>query len=244
MKLSIVIPSYNEATTIHEIIEKVLKVQSTISFEKEIIIVNDCSTDNSKDVLEELAKKHPQITILSNEVNLGKTQTVKKGLLASSGDWVVIQDADLEYDPSDFVFMLEQAIRLNCDVAYGNRFGIDNGVGYVKNFIGNIGLSLISNIFTLAKTRVYIPDMEVCYKMVKGEYIREIAPLIESKSNFGFEPEITARLSKYKKSNGENLKLVVLPIHYYPRTIEEGKKMAPIKDGLNALIEIIRFNLF
>ena len=244
MKLSIVIPAYNEAKTIDQILTNINKVISAVKFEKEIIIVNDCSSDNSSIVLEQLAKSNPEITIITNDINLGKTQTVKRGLLATTGDWVVIQDADLEYDPNDFVFMLEQAIRLDVDVAYGNRFGIDNGVGYLKNFIGNVGLSLISNLFTMRRIRVYIPDMEVCYKMVKGSIIRELAPKILSRSSFGFEPEITARLSRYKKPNGQNLKFVTLPIHYYPRSLEEGKKMHAIKDGLKALAEIIRFNLF
>jgi glycosyltransferase involved in cell wall biosynthesis len=245
MKLSIIIPAYNEEKTIHLLLEKVLKVKSDIvQFEKEIIIVNDCSKDKTLEVIQDISKLNPEIKIISNEINLGKSQTVKNGILISTGDWVVIQDADLEYEPADFVFMLEQVIRLNCDVAYGNRFGIDNGIGYIKNFIGNVGLSLISNLFTMVRTRVYIPDMEVCYKMVKGELMRKVCKDIESKSNFGFEPEVTARLTKYKKDNGENLKFVILPIHYYPRTVEEGKKMHAMKDGFKALIEILKYNLF
>ena len=244
MKLSIIIPAYNEAKTLEQIIQKVDATILPIGFDKQVIIVNDCSTDATQEIAENLVKIYPYIQVLKNDKNSGKSQSVKNGILKSSGTWVVIQDADLEYEPNDFVFMLEQALRLKTDVAFGNRFGIDNGVGYVKNFVGNVGLSLISNLFTLARIRVYIPDMEVCYKLVKGDIIRKIATGIVSTSNFGFEPEITAKLSRYKKPDGSNLKFVTLPIHYFPRTIAEGKKMHAVKDGLKALAEIFRFNLF
>lgn len=242
--LSIIIPAYNESKTIQAILKKVIAIQLPKKESFEIIVVNDASKDNtSKLAASFLKKNNVPYTIINNKHNLGKTQTVKKGILASSGDTVVIQDADLEYDPEDIVFLYENMRRFDMDVAYGNRFGRDNGMIYIKNFYGNLFLSFISNLFTIHKTRVSIPDMEVCYKMANGDVMREIAQTITSKSNFGFEPEVTAKLSNYKKDDGTNLKFICLPISYYPRTIEEGKKMSPYKDGIKALIEIIRFNI-
>lgn len=241
--LSYVIPAYNESKTLEEIVEKVLEVELPDNYQKEIVIVNDCSKDTTLKIAKELESKHPSVKVIDNTINLGKTQSVKKGILTTTGDYVVIQDADLEYDPEDTAFLLTQLLKNDCDVAYGNRFGIDNGMIYVQNFYGNIFISLVSSIFTSYRLRVIITDMEVCYKMVKGDVIREIAPSIESKSNFGFEPEITARLSRYKK-NDNRLKFIVLPIKYHPRTVAEGKKMKALEDGFKALIEIIKFNLF
>lgn len=241
--LSYIIPAYNEEQNLEKIVEKVLKTTLPKKYKKELIIVNDKSKDGTKKIGEDLAKKYKEVTFYSNKKNMGKTQTVKKGILKSKGDHVVIQDADLEYDPDDIVLMLEQLLKHKCDVAYGNRFGVDNGVGYTANFYGNIFLSFISSIFTSSRLHVMIPDMEVCYKMIRGDVARDIAKTIESTSNFGFEPEITAKLSKYKIDD-EHLDFIVLPIRYYPRTIEEGKKMNAIPDGIKALIEILKFNLF
>lgn len=243
MILSIVIPAYNESATLHTIIDKVLNVKLPKDFEKEIIIVNDCSKDSTLGIAEDLAKKHSSIRVLSNPVNSGKTQTVKYGLMESKGDYVVIQDADLEYEPEDFALILELMLKHGCDVGYGNRFGLNNGVIYWKNFIGNILLSSISNLFTIRHNRVFIPDMEVCYKMVRGDIIRKIAPTIESRSNFGLEPELTAKLSRFRKDNSF-LKFVIVPIRYFPRSVEQGKKMKAFEDGFKALGEIVKFNVF
>lgn len=241
--LSYIVPAYNEEKTLSQIIQKVLDAPIEEGWEKEIIIVNDCSKDKTADIALELATKHKQVTVITNDTNKGKTQTVKAGILASKGEYVVIQDADLEYDPNDISFLFQQLLKNKYDVAYGNRFGVDNGVGYVLNFYGNIIISFISSIFTSYRIGVIIPDMEVCYKLIKGEVAREIAKNIISTSNFGFEPEITAKLSRFKYK-GRKLKFIVLPIKYYPRTIEEGKKMHAIKDGVKAVFEILRFNLF
>jgi glycosyltransferase involved in cell wall biosynthesis len=241
--LSIIIPAYNEAKTLDKIIEKVLSINLPNKFNKELIIVNDCSTDDTLKVAKKLSDSHSEIKVLSNESNLGKSQTVRKGILESTGDWVVIQDADLEYDPQDIVFILENVLKNNCDVGYGNRFGLDNGMIYWHNFVGNYFLSFFSTIFTFLKIRVNIADMEVCYKLMRGDICREIAKNITSKSNFGFEPEVTAKLANYKK-DGKNLQFIILPIKYYPRSIAEGKKMKAFRDGFKALFEIIYFNLF
>jgi glycosyltransferase involved in cell wall biosynthesis len=241
--LSIIIPAYNETKTLPTIVSKVLNIKLPKGFTKEIIIVNDSSTDDTLKIANKLANQHAEIKVLSNETNQGKSQTVRKGMLESTGDWVVIQDADLEYDPDDIVFILENVLKHNCDVGYGNRFALNNGVIYWKNFIGNIGLSSISNLFTIWHNRVFIPDMEVCYKLIRGSIARDIASTIISKSNFGIEPEITAKLSKYRK-NQDFLKFIILPIRYYPRSIAEGKKMKAFRDGFKALFEIIYFNIF
>lgn len=241
-KLSIIIPAYNEQTSLETLAIKVTKVILPENYKKEIIIINDCSKDKTLEIARNLESKYSEIKVLNNDINLGKSQTVRKGILNSTGDFVVIQDADLEYNPEDISFLLGQLIKNNCDVAYGNRFGIYNGVIYTQNFIGNLLLSLISNLFTIFRIRVVIPDMEVCYKMIRGDVAREIAEGLKATSNFGFEPEITAKLSRYKM-DGEHLKFIVLPISYIPRSLEEGKKMSAFKDGFKALVEIIKYNL-
>ncbi len=240
--LSIVIPSYNESKTLEELVGKVLAVKLPFGFSKEIIIVNDASKDNSLEIMRKLAAKNKEIIVLDNPKNLGKTQTVRKGFMKTSGEVVVVQDADLEYEPEELKELLELMINENLDVVYGNRFGKKNKVIYWKNYYGNKGISFISNIFTYPRIRKFIPDMEVCYKMVKGEIIRDIAPKITAKSNFGLEPELTARLARYKK-DGKRLKFGIVPISYFARSIEEGKKMKAFKDGFKALKEIIRYNL-
>jgi len=243
--LSFIIPAYNESATIETITRKVMGLELPKGFGKEIIIINDCSGDNTLEIINKIASENKIVKVLDNAANLGKSQTVRKGILESTGDYVVVQDADLEYEPADIVFLLENLLKHDCDVAYGNRFGKFNGVIYWKNFLGNIFLSSISNLFTIWHTRVAIPDMEVCYKLVKGPIFRDIAKNIQSTSNFGIEPEITAKLSKYHlNKKGDFLKFIILPVSYTPRSVEEGKKMKAFSDGFKALVEIFRFNLF
>lgn len=249
--LSIVIPAYNESATILKILQKLKdcdfsgQIGQTIN--KEIIVINDCSTDKTSELASQFARENKGekliIKVLDNEQNMGKSQSVKRGILASNGDWVVIQDADLEYEPTDLIELLKQGIIKDCDVVYGNRFGQYNDVIYWKNFLGNLALSCFSNLFTIGNIRVFIPDMEVCYKMVKGTIFREVAATISSKSNFGFEPEITAKLGHYCKKV-THLKFLILPISYNPRSIADGKKMKAFRDGIKAFWEIIHFNLF
>jgi glycosyltransferase involved in cell wall biosynthesis len=244
MKLSIIIPAYNEEKTLKSLVEKVISVEFPEQYELEILIINDGSKDSTSKIAHDLANEYKgMIFAYDNEKNSGKSQTVRNGLLKSTGELVVIQDADFEYEPNEIVEMLDLMKEKNLDVVYGNRFGKKNKVIYWQNYIGNIGLSFISNFFTFPRLWVYIPDMEVCYKLIKGDVARDIAKNIVSTSNFGVEPEITAKLSRYKL-NGKRLKFGVVPISYFPRSIAEGKKMNAIKDGLKALKEIIRFNLF
>lgn len=241
-KLSIIIPVYNEEKTLAQLLNKVLNLDFGGDIQKEIILVNDGSKDSSWNIIQDFEKKLTDVIGISNERNSGKSQTVKNGILKSTGDVVVIQDADLEYEPLELVEMLNLMSEKDFDVVFGNRFGKKNKVIYLQNYLGNKLLSFISNIFTYPRLRKYIPDMEVCYKMVKGNILRDIAKGIESKSNFGFEPEVTAKLSKYKV-NGKHLKFGIIPVSYYPRSIAEGKKMKAIEDGVKALVEIVKFNL-
>lgn len=240
--LSIVIPVYNEEKTLEILVQKVLNVEFPTDVETEIILVNDGSKDKSGEIMDDLAKRYDNIKSYHNVKNSGKTQTVKNGLTYTTGDYVVIQDADLEYEPTELAEMFNLMIEKNLDVVYGNRFGKKNKVVYWQNYIGNKSLSLFSNMFTYPRIKVYIPDMEVCYKMMPGNVARELGVTIKSTSKFGLEPEITAKLSKYKL-NGKHLKFGIHPISYYPRTIAEGKKMNAIRDGAKALKEIIEFNI-
>jgi len=242
MKLSLIVPAYNEESTLEDLIDKVLTFKLYQDFEKEIIIVNDGSKDKTWEVMLNLSKKYPNIKSFQNEKNSGKSQTVKNGIQYSTGDYLVIQDADLEYEPSDISKMLELLLLKKLDVVYGNRFGKRNKVIYLQNYVGNLLLSVISNIFTFPRIKTWIPDMEVCYKLMKGDIAREIGKGIVSKSTFGLEPEITAKLSRYK-IKGSHLKFAVFPVSYYPRSIAEGKKMHAFRDGIKALKEIIKFNL-
>lgn len=249
-KLSIVIPAYNEERTIREILRQVSEI-GLRQMKKEIVVINDGSKDNTLKLAQaeatELVDNHTSFKILSNDKNMGKSQSVKKGILETTGDLVVIQDADLEYEPQElqtFINLFKEDPEL--DVVYGNRFGKKNKVVYWQNWFGNRFLTFISNLFTV-RNGFWVKDMEVCYKMVRGDVMREIATTIASRSNFGIEPEITAKLAKFRwhENNGKvrKLKLKQLPITYRPRTIAEGKHMKAYRDGIKALGEIIKFNL-
>lgn len=228
-------PVYNEGNTLDKILNNILVTKWPL--EIEIVATNDCSKDESLNILKAWQERLP-IKILNNDTNLGKSVSVKKGILKSSGDLVVIQDADLEYEPQDLLEFIEVFEQVPVDVVYGNRFLINNKVIYPLNWLGNKGLSFLSGVFTQLRAGFFPGDMEVCYKMVKGEMFRELAKELVSTSNFGFEPEITARLSKVK-----GVAFKELPINYYPRTVKEGKKMKGLTDGIKAAIEILRFNI-
>jgi glycosyltransferase involved in cell wall biosynthesis len=239
-KLSFVIPVYNEERTLEQLLAKVEAAE--LDIEKEIVLVDDGSRDRSPEILRKLSTK-PGYKVLFNESNSGKSQTVKHGLLATTGDLVVIQDADLEYDPEDLDEFVQTFQLTNVDIIYGNRFGKDNKVVYWQNWIGNTALSYFSALITGLRAGMWTRDMEVCYKMVKGEVYREIAAELISRSRFGLEPELTALFSKYKL-DGRHLRFRQIPICYYPRTLAEGKHMNAVKDGLKAGWEIIKFNFF
>ena len=244
-KISIIIPVYNEEKTVSQIIEKVKKLKFPKKIKKEIIIVNDASTDKSMTFINKSIKNPPEDTefiVLENKRNKGKSQTVKKGILNSTGDLVVVQDADLEYDPRDLVkfvkiFLADPYL----DVIYGNRFNKSNKFNSLIHSLGNRTVTFLSNLFT--RPEGFAPrDMETCYKMVRGPIMRGIFGSLESTSNFGLEPETTAKLARYRKVGGEKLKFKDVDIYYKPRNFAEGKKMRWFKHGFEAFLEILYFN--
>lgn len=238
--LSIIIPVFNEEKFIDKAILSVVN-SDTLRLKKEIIIVDDGSTDKTKFVIDKIVsvlkgkKNHISFKTLLNQKNLGKGRSVKKGLLASTGDIVLIQDADLEYSPDDYKVLLEPFINMDADVVYGSRFisSRPHRVLYFWHYQMNIFLTTFSNMFT----NLNLTDMETGYKAFKGSLIRQIAPKLESK-RFGFEPEITARTAKIK-----GLKFYEVGISYSGRTYEEGKKIGWV-DGIKAFWEIVKYNLF
>lgn len=237
-KLSVVIPVFNEQKTIIDTFDAVKKADS-LGLEKEIIIIDDGSSDGTAKVLKEIERKEKssrkqKLKIILSEKNDGKGSAMKKGFMVSSGDIVIVQDADLEYDPAEFPIMIEPFIKNKADVVYGSRF-ISNRphrVLYFWHYQVNLFLTFLSNMFT----NLNLTDMETGYKAFDGKLIRDIAPYLESK-RFGFEPEITARISKVK-----GIKIYEVGISYTGRTYAEGKKIG-WKDGIKALWEIIKYNL-
>lgn len=227
MKLSVVIPVYNEEETIHEIVSQVLAVP----LEKEIVLVDDCSKDGSAAKLRELAMQ-PNIKAIFHEVNQGKGAALRTGFAAATGDIVIVQDADLEYDPREYPKLIQPILENKADVVFGSRFagGESHRVLYFWHYQGNKVLTLLSNAFT----NLNLTDMETCYKVFRREVIQKVK--IEEE-RFGFEPEITAKLSKMK------LRIYEVGISYSGRTYEEGKKIG-WKDGVRAIWCIVKYNLF
>ncbi len=230
MKLSIVIPVYNEETTILELFRKVDAVRLE-GIEKEIILVNDCSRDRTAAKLEELSAL-PHVRILTHPVNQGKGAALRTGFQAATGDMVVIQDADLEYDPEEYAKLVQPILDGKADVVYGSRFagGQSHRVLYFWHSVGNRFLTLLSNMFT----DLNLTDMETCYKVFRRHIIQSIN--IEE-NRFGFEPEITAKVAKLRCSVYE------VGISYAGRTYGEGKKIG-WRDGFRALWCILKYNLF
>lgn len=221
--LSIVIPCYNEENNILSLVKKVL--ESPIK-NKEIIVVDDCSKDGTRKVLEESVK--PLVSkVIYHEQNGGKGAALRTGFQAATGDVVIIQDADLEYDPMEYPLVVNPIFEGKAKVVYGSRFLHQKRKGYLANRLANWGLTTFSNMCTGQK----LTDMETCYKAFKREVIQSI-DIVENR--FGFEPEITAKITKKK------IKIKEVPISYYPRTNEEGKKIG-FKDGLRALYVIWRY---
>lgn len=227
MKLSIVIPVYNEAATIAEIVDLVRSVD--VGLEKEILLVDDCSRDGTLDVLKKMAAENPDLKVLFHEVNQGKGAALRTGFGAATGDIVLIQDADLEYDPKEYPRLLQPILDGHADVVYGSRFlgGGPHRVVYYWHYLGNQLLTTLSNM----TTNLNLTDMEVCYKVFKREVIQSI-PLRENR--FGFEVEITAKIARRK------LKIYEVPISYYGRDYAEGKKIG-WKDGFSALRCIVKY---
>ena len=227
MKLSIVIPVYNEAATISEIVGIVRSVE--VGMEKEILLVDDCSCDGTLDVLKKLCAEYADLKVIFHEVNRGKGAALRTGFASATGDIVLIQDADLEYDPKGYPRLLGPILDGHADVVYGSRFlgGGPHRVVYYWHYLGNRILTTLSNM----TTNLNLTDMEVCYKLFKREVIQSI-PLHEDR--FGFEVEITAKVAKRK------LKVYEVPISYYGRDYSEGKKIG-WKDGVSALRCIVKY---
>ena len=225
-RLSVVIPVYNEKQWVRELVRRVLAVPVP----KEIILVDDCSTDGTRDILKEM-EQDAGITVVYQQVNRGKGAALRTGFQAATGDVIVVQDADLEYDPAEYPRLLQPIIEGRADVVFGSRFiGNDHRVLYFWHFIANKMLTMLSNMFT----NLNLTDMETCYKVFR----REVLADIQLKSNrFGFEPEITAKIAKKR---GPAWRIYEVPISYSGRTYEEGKKIG-LKDAFQALFCIVRF---
>ena len=225
MKLSIVIPVYNEKDTVSEIINRVLSAR--VEMDKEIIIIDDGSGDGTRDVLKKLSESKPDLKIIFKENNSGKGDTLKEGFKHTSGDYVIVQDADLEYDPGDYQKLLELVKDKKNVTVYGSRFSGDYKDMTNLHFFGNKFLTLLTNfIFGVSLT-----DMETCYKLIPGDFARRLD--IKSK-RFNFEPEITAKILK------SGMIIMEVPITYKGRSFSDGKKIT-WKDGLSAVFTLIRF---
>lgn len=233
-KLSIVIPAFNEGPTIHRILDKVKDVVLIGDLSKEIIVVNDFSTDDTEESIHRYMGQHPALDIqyYKHEYNQGKGAALHTGIAAATGDVIVVQDADLEYDPQEYNILLKPILDGHADVVYGSRFmgGKPHRILFFWHSIGNKFLTFLSNMFT----NLNLTDMETCYKMFRSEVLKSVQL---SEKRFGFEPEVTAKISKIPK-----IRIYEVGISYYGRTFEEGKKIN-WKDGFRAIYCILKYGL-
>lgn len=233
-KLSIIIPAYNEASTIHKILDKIATVNLPNNLTKEIIIVDDCSTDEtSKSIERYIENSNLNIILNKHNVNKGKGDALHTAISIATGDIIVVQDADLEYDPNEYSILLKPILDGYADVVYGSRFmgGKPHRILFFWHSIGNKFLTFLSNMMT----NLNLTDMETCYKMFRSDVLKSIEL---KEKRFGFEPEVTAKISKIP-----NIRIYEVGISYYGRTFEEGKKIN-WKDGFRAIYCILKYGLF
>ena len=234
-KLSIVIPCYNEEKTVHLILEKICEVKLINNISKEIIIVNDFSTDNTRLAIEKYFSNKPDVDfkIFNHETNKGKGAAIQTGISHASGEYLLIQDADLEYNPQEYNLLIQPIIDGFADVVFGSRFmgGNPHRILFFWHSLGNKFLTLLSNVFT----NLNLTDMETGYKLFRTDAIQSI---VLKEKRFGFEPEVTAKISRVK-----NVKIYEVGISYYGRTYDEGKKIG-WKDGFRAIWCILKYNLW
>lgn len=233
-KLSIIIPAYNEGKTVHLILDRVKQVQLLNNIEKEVVIVNDCSKDDTEEAIQRYMQANPGFNIqyYKHEVNKGKGAALHTGIAKATGEYLIIQDADLEYDPEEYNILLQPVLRGVADVVYGSRFmgGNAHRILFFWHTIGNKFLTFLSNMFT----NLNLTDMETCYKMFRTPLIQGLSL---KENRFGFEPEVTAKIARIK-----NIRFYEVGISYYGRTYEEGKKIGA-KDGFRAIYCILKYGL-
>lgn len=229
MKLSVVIPVYNEKNTIDQLVARV-EAASIQGWTKEIVLVEDCSTDGTQDLLKRYADRH---TVIFHEKNQGKGAALRTGFKKATGDYILVQDADLEYDPEEYPKLLEPITKFGADVVYGSRFIGDGAhrVVYYWHYLGNRFLTTISNMFS----NLNLTDMETCYKLFKSEIIKNITL---EQDRFGFDPEVTAKVARIKP-----IKIFEVGISYNGRTYAEGKKIT-WKDGVRVIYCILKYGIF
>ena len=232
--LSVIVPVFNEASTLNEIIDRVTKVP----INKEIIVVDDASSDSSNSIAKQLPVTHNNelntIQVISHPSNLGKGAAIRSGLKLATGNAIVIQDADLEYDPAELPKLIQPLVEGNADVVFGSRFLGDQPrpAGYLWSYLGNRWITRLSNLFT----GLHLTDMESCYKLISKEVVEQIEPSLSS-NRFAIEPEITARIAR------TGARVFEVPVSYQGRTFKEGKKIR-VRDAVEAVWAVVRFGLF